>query len=159
LPKVTRNICDITTWNNAQEHYNFKACQMLIQYIVDRSYKNVYLKICFQKFMMTLLKYGAMMWIKIFHGQVQVVINSVHTKLLKLNLKQNISNRSYRGALTKLRSWTAPLGIGQRRYNVLHVEQRLCLHCKNIVEDEAHVLLHYPLNDSIRIELLQSWFW
>jgi hypothetical protein len=58
--------------------------------------------------------------------------------------------------LAIFRSRTAPIGIVLGRYNGLQVEQRLCLHCKNIFEHEAHALLHNSLYDSIRLELLQS---
>ena len=35
----------------------------------------------------------------------------------------------------------------------IHVEERVCIHC-NKVEDESHLLMHCPLYDDIRNQLI-----
>ena len=58
--------------------------------------------------------------------------------------------RSYRSALAKFRCGVAPLKIETGRYVNLDVNERVCFHCNNIIEDEEHVLLHCPLYDDLR---------
>lgn len=66
-----------------------------------------------------------------------------------------IFKRTYRGAFVKFRTGTAPIAIELGWYNGLPVEERTCFHCKNTVEDEKYVLLHCPVYETIRNELLQ----
>lgn len=65
----------------------------------------------------------------------------------------SIFNRSHRGALAKFRSGTAPIALETGRYNGLEVSERKCFNCRNVVEDETHVLLHCPLYTELRNEL------
>ena len=57
------------------------------------------------------------------------------------------------GALFKFRSGTAPIAIETGRYSGVNIDERKCFSCKDIVEDETHVLLHCPQYTSLRNEL------
>ena len=50
-------------------------------------------------------------------------------------------NKCHRSALSKFRCCVAPLKLETGRYENIAPEQRLCFNCKNIVENEKHVLL------------------
>ena len=50
----------------------------------------------------------------------------------------------------------ATIGIETGRYSNLPLEERVCFHCKTIVEDECHVILHCPLYESIRQGLFEK---
>ena len=49
------------------------------------------------------------------------------------------------------------LAIEKGRYLKIPREQRLCVVC-NVVEDEAHFLLHCKTNESLRNTLLEEFF-
>ena len=51
------------------------------------------------------------------------------------------------------RSGTALIALETDRYNGLEVSERKCFNCRNVVEDEIHVLLHCPLYTELRNEL------
>ena len=65
---------------------------------------------------------------------------------------KTVFNRSHRGALAKVRSGTAPIEIETR----LNINDRKCFSCRDVVEDEIHVLLHCPKYDSLRDEFLNE---
>jgi hypothetical protein len=46
--------------------------------------------------------------------------------------------------------WRSALRMEIGRYEKLHLNQRVCFHCKENVEDEAHVILVCPLYEDIR---------
>ncbi len=60
----------------------------------------------------------------------------------------------YRSALAKFRCGVAPLRLETGRYENIELGNRTCFHCKNIVEDEIHVLFHCPLYVNIRKSLM-----
>ena len=49
------------------------------------------------------------------------------------------------------------LAIEKGRYLKVPREQRLCVSC-NVVEDEAHFLLHCKTNESLRKKLIEEFF-
>jgi hypothetical protein len=59
----------------------------------------------------------------------------------------------HRRSIAKFRCGVAPLRIQTGRFEKLEVQQRVCNECKNVVEDEAHVLLKCPLYIDFREEL------
>ena len=59
----------------------------------------------------------------------------------------------HRRSIAKFRCGVAPLRIQTGRFEKLEVQQRVCNECKNVVEDEAHVLLKCPLYIDFRVEL------
>ena len=66
-----------------------------------------------------------------------------------------ITQKKFRSAYAKFRCGVAPINIELCRYGLarIPVEERVCIHC-NEVEDEAHVLMHCPLYDDIRDQLI-----
>ena len=60
------------------------------------------------------------------------------------------------GALAKFRSGTAPIAIETGRYNGVNINDRKCFACRDVVEDETHVLLHCPEYNTLRDELLNE---
>ena len=69
---------------------------------------------------------------------------------------QNSFNRAHRGSLAKFWSGTAPIAIETGRYNVMNIIDRKCFSCRDVVEDETHVLLHCPGYNTLRDELLNE---
>ena len=67
-----------------------------------------------------------------------------------------IMPKGHRSALAPFRCATAPLRIETGRYENLSVEERKCLYCKDVVEDESHVLLDCPLYNDIRCKLFKQ---
>lgn len=59
----------------------------------------------------------------------------------------------YRSALAKFRCGVAPLRIETGRFERKKVEERVCFHCNNVVEDEKHVVLTCPLYADLRFNL------
>ena len=55
-----------------------------------------------------------------------------------------------RCVLAKLRCGVAPIRVETGRYEGLTYEERMCPYCKNVVEDESHLLLVCPLYNDIR---------
>jgi hypothetical protein len=137
--------------NNRYKNWSLKVCQKFRQYDFIRFCNNdtLYAKECILKNLPPKM-YDDWMWIEILHGHVQAVIIFVHKKLFKTNFEteyyvRTVYKISYSGALAKFRSEICSIAIKLGRYHGLQVEQRFCFHCKNIVEDEAHVVLHCPL--------------
>lgn len=65
--------------------------------------------------------------------------------------------RSHRRALALFRCGVAPLRIETGRYCNTPLAERCCYHC-DVLEDEAHVILHCPLYTSITSSLLDTCF-
>jgi len=150
------------------KNWNFKVCKMLKDYNLER-FCNIDIPIQKHDIYASVLP-------KILDSFKQDWLNDVnretarngngHNKLrLYRTFKQTyetegycrtIFNRSYRGAIALFRSGTAPIGIELGRYNGLPVEQRVCFHCPDTIEDETHVLLHCSLYETIRFDLLQK---
>ena len=67
-------------------------------------------------------------------------------------------NRDTRGGggLGKFRSGTAPIAIETGHYNGVNINFRKCFSCRDVVEDETHVLLHCPEYNTLRDELLNE---
>ena len=63
---------------------------------------------------------------------------------------------SHRSSFSKFRCGVAPIRIETGRYENLREEDRLCPFCKNVVEDESHVILDCPLYDDLRVTLVQN---
>ena len=61
---------------------------------------------------------------------------------------------SHRSAFCKFRCGVAPIRIETGRYENIAEEERKCPFCKDVVEDEAHVMLSCPVYDCIRANLL-----
>ena len=53
----------------------------------------------------------------------------------------SILNRSYRSAMSKFRSGTAPIRIETGRYEGVPADERFCPFCPDLVESETHVIL------------------
>ena len=68
--------------------------------------------------------------------------------------------KHHRSALAKFRSGVAPLRIETGRYerNVVTANQRTCFNCHDNVEDEFHVVMHCPVYNDLRRELLSQKF-
>ena len=66
-----------------------------------------------------------------------------------------ITLNKIRSAYAKFRCGVAPINIELCRYGLarIPVEERVCIHC-NEVEDKSHVLMHCPLYDDIRNQLI-----
>ena len=64
--------------------------------------------------------------------------------------------RGHRAALSKFRCCVAPLRVETGRYERLALEDRHCFICTNQVEDEEHVLLHFPTYQEIRQTLYNT---
>jgi len=64
--------------------------------------------------------------------------------------------KHHRSALAKFRSGVAPLRIETGRYerNAVPADQRKCFNCLDNVEDEFHVVMHCPVYNDLRQELL-----
>ena len=60
---------------------------------------------------------------------------------------------SHRSAFCKFRCGVAPIRIETGRYENLSEEDRKCPFCRNIVEDEAHVILDCPIYEDFRPNL------
>ena len=52
--------------------------------------------------------------------------------------------RSHRDALAKFRSGTSPISIETDQYSGVCIDDRKGFSCKDIVEDETHILLYCP---------------
>ena len=63
--------------------------------------------------------------------------------------------RKHRAAFCKFRAGVAPLRIETGRYERLPVDQRLCPFCKDLIENEIHVILKCPMYADIRSEMFQ----
>lgn len=66
-------------------------------------------------------------------------------KYLNINI-----NGKYRSAMAKFRCGVAPIRIETGRYENLCIDERVCFHCKNVIEDEKHVLLQCPIYADLR---------
>jgi hypothetical protein len=64
--------------------------------------------------------------------------------------------RLHRIVLAKFRCGVAPLRVETSRYEQLEVNQMVCFHCIDNVEDESHVIWNCPLYDDIRNTLFNS---
>ena len=69
---------------------------------------------------------------------------------------KSVFNRCHRGELAKFRSGTAPIAIETGRYNGSPLNDRKCFNCDNFIEDEIHVILHCPLQESLRRNLFDE---
>ena len=63
---------------------------------------------------------------------------------------------AYRAAYAKFRCGVAPLKIETGRYLGQPLEARICPFCPNHIEDEQHVILHWPAYDSLRQHLFRK---
>ena len=61
--------------------------------------------------------------------------------------------RKYRRALALFRCGCAPIRIETGRYERLNINERVCMICKDVVEDEKHVLTECPLYCDLRQDL------
>jgi hypothetical protein len=68
----------------------------------------------------------------------------------------SIIHYNHRSAFAKFRCGVAPIRVETGRYEGLVRESRTCFHCKDVVEDEMHVLLVCPLYDVIRHSLIHE---
>ena len=62
--------------------------------------------------------------------------------------------RSHRSAFSRFRCGVAPIRLETGRYERLPVCDRVCPFCKNVVENETHVILSCPLYNDIRIQMI-----
>jgi hypothetical protein len=60
----------------------------------------------------------------------------------------------HRSALCKFRCGVAPLRIETGRYENLDENDRKCIFCKNVVEDEVHAILSCPVYENIRSNMI-----
>ena len=67
---------------------------------------------------------------------------------------RTVLNSAHRGALAKFRRGTAPIAIETGHYNGVNINCRKCFSCRDVVEDEMHVLLHCTEYNTLRDELL-----
>jgi hypothetical protein len=75
------------------------------------------------------------------------------TPVVEKYLKYNLPFH-HRSSLTKFRCGVAPIRLETGRYENLHVNDRTCFNCTTNVEDEIHVILHCPVYNDIREDLL-----
>ena len=66
---------------------------------------------------------------------------------------ESVLSKKRRSAIAKLRSGSAPIRIETGRYEGLPVEERKCPFCKDVVENEVHVITQCSLYDDLRSEL------
>ena len=66
-----------------------------------------------------------------------------------------ILSRGQRRALAQFRAGVAPIRLETGRYEGLQEHERVCPHCRNVVENEAHVVLVCDLYQDIRGEILR----
>ena len=70
----------------------------------------------------------------------------------------NIVENKFRTALTRFRLSSHRLAIETGRFQNLPRDERLCTHCKTIIENEYHFLLTCPLYRDIRLKYLKPYF-
>ena len=64
--------------------------------------------------------------------------------------------RLHRSSYAKFRCGVAPLRIETGRYERLHLDDRHCFHCRNVIESEEHVILNCPLYEDFREKLFHT---
>ena len=62
--------------------------------------------------------------------------------------------RSHRSALSRFRCGVAPIRLETGRYERLPVCERVCPFCKDVVENETHVIISCPLYDDLRQQMI-----
>ena len=70
-------------------------------------------------------------------------------------VEANLS-RLQRSSLAKFRGGIAPINIELGRFQGLPVEERVCMSCPELVEDEMHVILQCPCYSDIRKEMFND---
>ena len=65
-------------------------------------------------------------------------------------------NRQQRSLIAKLRLGILPKNVELGRYSGTPRENRYCIHCKDMVQDEVHVLFYCHLYSQLRQELLRA---
>ena len=66
--------------------------------------------------------------------------------------------RLHRSSYVRFRCGVAPLRIETGLYKRFHLHDRHCLHCRNVIQSEEHVILNCPLYEDFR-EMLFHTIW